>query len=269
MTTATIIPFPANEEIHISASAVNTLHECMREYYFRYVQGLPREQTSEPMVLGKAIHEALSYFYLVLKQDRELVPLEVLKEMTSAHLEKHDLTEHSEEAHRVLDVFYADGLRPEPETILAVEQKFSIPLLDANTGEILTHVVGFFDLVTANPDGSITVTDHKIVARNDKAKAESPDLQMALYSWAARQVFNAEVIHLQYQDVIKTKTPKLDIKPITRTDPIAEEHAALETIRSANALIGLLVDQSNVEQLMFPKRSWRCAGCGYRERWGG
>jgi putative RecB family exonuclease len=263
---AVIIPFPVEDELHISASSVRVLHECMREYYFKYIQGIPRESVPEGMVMGSAIHKALAYFYLVLKQDGEDTPLGVLTDIVDEYLDKEEMPELKEEAGRLIKTFTEQGLHPSPKEILAVEQKFSLPLMDPETGENLTTVIGFWDLVTRNSDGSITVTDHKVVKRNDKAKATSPDLQMALYSWAAKQVFGATTVHLQYQDIIKNKTPKVDIKPITRTNPSSEETDAVQTLRSSNALVGLLVDQSNVEELMFPKKSWRCAGCGFRGR---
>ncbi|MDA3862835.1 MAG: PD-(D/E)XK nuclease family protein [Deltaproteobacteria bacterium] len=259
---ADIINFPVEEKIHISASAVNKLHGCMRDYYYKYVAGIPRESTPDAMLLGIALHRALSYFYLVLKQDKEECSLEVLQEVVNGKIEDEEL---QKEATRLLELFLKDGFKPDPEQIVAVEQKFELPLHDPETGELLSTVVGYWDLITRNKDESLTITDHKIVKRNNKAKAEAPDLQMALYSWATKNNFGAEKVNLQYQDIIRNKTAKHDIKQITRQDPQKEEADALTQLRSANNLISVLVAQDNVKELMFPNKSWRCKNCTYRE----
>lgn len=87
---------------------------------------------------------------------------------------------------------------------------------------------------------------------------------MALYAYAARQLYGVERVELQFQSLVKTKTAKVVVLPLVPQDV----DAALETVVSAIVHMNLALELDRPEVLMYRRPSWRCAGCGYRGRCG-
>jgi len=269
-----INPVPQDESLlHLSASSISTLIECPREFLYRYVQGLPPQDTPAALVLGSSIHEAIAYHYNSVKQSGTEPSLTELVDVASAAIDApqrapisfkkgESLDSLKSQAAAMLAAFLATGYRP--THILAVEFKFVLPLVNPITGEPLPEVLlGTFDLVEER-NGQIVVTDHKTAARIDADKVAAPDTQMGLYAFAARQLFDVDDVGLQYQFITKTKEPAVTLQTIARHDPAKEERGALTLAASASTIISLALSHDH-PQLVLPKhRSWRCSGCGYR-----
>ena len=266
------------EGLHISASALRTLHECPREWWYRYVEGAPREHVPAGIVLGKAVHEALALFYRGLR-DGDDVGLDVLVEVAGASIRRaaecdppvlfrdgEDVETTVDLAARLLAVFVEDGFRP--ERVLAVEVPFGLPVVHPDTGEVMPYeerIVGAIDLI-AEDGGQVVVVDHKTAARTDKEKAKRADLQMAVYSIAAKELLGAEQVELRYQNLVKTKTAKVDLQQIQRTED--DEAEAIEAVASGLELIHVAVAHPGGKRLMGRRRSWRCKECSFRRRCG-
>ncbi len=268
-----INPVPQDEALHLSASSISTLIECPREFLYHYIQGQPPQDTSAALVLGSAVHEALAYFYNTVKQSSSEPSLTELVDVASAAIEApqrapitfkkgESIDSLKSQAAAMLAAFLASGYRP--SHILAVEFKFVLPLVNPFTGEQLPEcLLGTFDLVEER-DGHIVVTDHKTAARIDADKVAAPDTQMALYSLAAKTLFDVDDVALQYQFLTKTKEPAVTLQTIARHDPAKEERGVLTLAASASTIICLALSHDH-PQLVLPKhRSWRCPTCSYR-----
>ncbi|MBU1409923.1 PD-(D/E)XK nuclease family protein [Myxococcota bacterium] len=267
-------PVPQTEALlHLSASSISTLIECPREFLYHYIQGQPPQDTSAALVLGSAVHEAIAFWYNSVKQSGTEPSLADLIEVAAAAIEAPQRAPISfkkgetidsliAQATAMLKAFMATGYRP--SHILAVEQKFVMPLVNPFTGEQLPEcLLGTFDLVEER-DGHVIVTDHKTAARIDNDKVAAPDTQMALYAFAARQLFDVDDVGLQYQFLQKSKIPAVTLQTIARHDPAKEERGALTLAASASTIISLALTHP-YPHLVLPKhRSWRCSGCGYR-----
>ncbi len=264
--------------LHISASALRTLHECPREWWFRYVEGAPREDVPASLVLGTAIHKALAFYYRCLRDGAAPVSADELVSIATVSIGREmdrdvpvlfrdgqDLHTITGIAARLLCAFVDHAYRP--ATVLAVEEPFSLSVVNPNTGEDLPfdeQIVGAIDLVAQNDEGTVIVVDHKTAARTDKNKARRPDLQMALYSIAAKEMFGVEQVELRYQNVIKTKVAKVEQQIVDRVEHAEVE--AIEAVVSGLELINLAVAHPNGKRLMGRRRSWRCGNCSYRQR---
>ncbi len=268
-----INPVPQDESLHLSASSISTLIECPREFLYHYIQGQPPQDTGASLILGSAVHEALAYFYNSVKQSSTESSLTELVDVASAAIDSpqrapvsfkkgESLDSLKSQASAMLAAFLATGYRP--AHVLAVEYKFTIPLVNPFTGEQLSEcLLGTFDLVEER-NGQIVVTDHKTAARIDNDKVSAPDTQMALYSLAAKTLFDVDDVSLQYQFLTKTKEPAVTLQTIARHDQSREERGALTLAASASTIISLALSHDH-PQLVLPKhRSWRCSGCGYR-----
>ncbi len=266
-------PVPQDEGLHLSASSISTLIECPREFLYHYIQGQPPQDTSAALVLGSAVHEAIAFWYNSVKQSGTEPSLNELVEVASAAIDApqrapisfkkgESIESLKSQASAMLAAFLATGYRP--SHILAVELKFAMPLVNPFTGETLPEVLlGTFDLVEER-NGQIVVTDHKTAARIDADKVAAPDTQMALYSLAAKTLFDVDDVSLQYQFLTKSASPSVTLQTITRTDPAKEERGALTLAASASTIISLALTHPH-PQLVLPKhRTWRCPTCGYR-----
>ena len=114
----------------------------------------------------------------------------------------------------------------------------------------------------AEDGGQVLVVDHKSAARTDKDKAKRPDLQMALCSIAANELHGVDQVDLRYQNVIKTRTAKVEMQDIQRVDH--DEAEAIEAVASGLELVHVAVSHPAGKRVMGRRRSWRCKECGYR-----
>jgi len=268
---------PERGGLHISASAIRTIQECPRDWFYRYVEGRPPEDVPPRLVLGVAMHEALATFYSAMRDGEDLPAPEALAVITASSIDRaaaagspigfdddESVETLKEQANGLLVAFMANGYRP--QRVLAVEEPFALALSDPDTGEVLPYeerVVGAIDLV-AEEDGRVVIVDHKTAARSDKQKGERADTQMAFYAWAAKQVLGEHEVKLRYQSVIKTKVPKVEVQTIALRKH--DEREAVEAAAGAIELIHVAVAHPNGKRLMSRRRSWRCKECSYR-RW--
>lgn len=267
-------------DLYVSPSSLRVLSECPREWWYSKVEGVAPEDKSARLVLGSALHEALGAFYRALMNAEEAPGGEELLGIAHAAVRRElssgppilfgddeDAGDLLEQAERLLNAFGASGLRP--KRVLAVEMPFTLPLSDPETSKVPyeEQVAGAFDLVVEDDDGSVVVVDHKSAARSDKEKGARPDIQMGLYAWAAEQVFGVETVGLRYQNLIKTKVPKVEVQEVRRT--IGDELEAIEAVEGALELIHVAVAHPNGKRLMGRRRSWRCHECSFRRRCAG
>ncbi len=269
------------QDLYISASALRTLEACPRQWWYNYVLGAPKEDVSARLILGGAVHQALARFYSVLREEGVEPGLDDLTAVASAAIEKavtsgppilfgdaKDEEGLVQEADRLLNVFMEHGYRP--EYIIGAEIPFSLPLSNPETGELLEYeerVVGAIDLVVEDDNGRIVVIDHKVVSRLDQQRARRADVQMGLYAAAARELFDTYECSLRYQNIVRTKSPKVVIQEIDRGPH--DEVEGSEALASGLALIHVAITHPNGKQIMGRRRTWRCRDCSYRRRCAG
>ncbi len=266
------------QDLHVSASALRLLEGCPRSWWYKYVASMPSEDVSSRLVLGKALHSSLAMFYTAMMDGTPEPTIEELVGVAAAGIadaladttpvlfadgeDGHALVE---EAHRLLTAFLAHGYRP--KRVVGVEVPFAVALTHPETGELLPFeekLAGAIDLVAEDDDGRLVVVDHKITGRSDAQKTSLADLQMGVYGWVAAQLFDADEVVLRYQNVLRTKTARVELKDIQRTEHEAAE--AIEAVASGLELVHVAVAHREGRRLMGRRRSWRCKECQWRRR---
>src|SRR5689334_21262686 len=134
--------------MHISASALRVLNDCPKQFFFRYMAGVPPSHMPAPLLLGKAVHRALAHFYLALKNrepEPDLPQLHGLASIQIAQALAEDVPvrfvegegpeELVDDSEQLLRAFLSHGYRP--TQVLAVEEEFVVPVFDLSTGELL------------------------------------------------------------------------------------------------------------------------------------
>lgn len=254
--------------LHISASAVRTLEACPRQFFLKYVEGIPAQDFSPRMLLGVAVHSALADYYRRLRDGEAAATLNELVDVASASIRR---MEHGqvpvaygpdengqtlmETATRVLQAFLDQGLHP--SQVIAVEKAWSLRM--DGYDEI---VVGAFDLVYRADNGRLVVVDHKVTGRFDRSKSERGDIQMGLYAHAARELFGVDEVELRYQDLLTTKKARVEVQVVQRQRD--DEAQVLEAVQGALEMIGVAVSHPRGKLLMGRRRSWMCKSCGWR-----
>ncbi len=268
-------------DLYASASALRCLESCPRQHWYRYVEGRPAQDTPARLILGSAMHKALAVFYGALKARAAEPGLDQLVGVAGAAISKAvasdppilfddggDAEALVNEATRLLGAFLEQGYRP--AQVVGVEVPFALELTHPETGEALgfeERIVGAMDLVVADEHDNVTVVDHKVASRADSQKAERPDLQMALYSWAAKQMFGVDKVGLRYQDILRTKTAKVVLQDVQRV--AHDEAEGIEAAVAGLVLIHSAVGRRDGKWLMARRRSWKCKDCGWRRQCAG
>jgi putative RecB family exonuclease len=183
-------------ELHISYSQVFTYLSCSLKYQLKYVLRHPPERVGLALPFGKALHKSLERYYLSYAQGQieELGTLKTLfGEVLASHLENmKDLVVFSKtmpNADSAIEMGYAmlkafcESIDLTGWKIIGVELPLSAQLY-TDTGQILEFkLIGFIDLLLADPTDQLVVVDHKTVARAKSQADVDADPQMSTYSY--------------------------------------------------------------------------------------
>jgi putative RecB family exonuclease len=259
------------EGLYISVSQVKTYLKCPRQYELKYVRGLEPAFVPVALAFGIAIHAALAHFYRTIKTTGAPPSLEevqsVFADCWAAARDGHvplqvegddDASDLREKGERMLAVFYAESMKAPVPNVLAVEEKFSVPLYDPVSGELLEEkLVGFFDLLVQD-DEALTIWEHKTAARSWTQDQLRYDLQVTAYILAAKTLGLGEA-RVRLQILTKTKVPALVIEELHRGE--RDERDLLVTVASVLKSIDV--------GAFHPVRSWACKTCTYAGPCGG
>lgn len=252
--------------LHLSVSQIRTYLRCPRSFELRYVLGAKPAFKPVPLAFGSSFHSALARFYLALKEEGAPPPLLLIAEaFRDAWLrelegdiplqvdedEPDDKGALVDKGVEMLRIFHehatasVDGV-----TVEAVEQPFSIPLFDPDTGvQMEERLVGAFDLVLKKGRRR-QIVEHKSSSKKFGGDQITWDLQPTGYSLAAKfmGLGNVQVV---FQIVTKSKTPVLQIVELERTEQDEEEfqRVAVNVMRGVDASV------------FMPLRGWQCRSC--------
>jgi putative RecB family exonuclease len=247
---------------HLSASSISDYIECGFRYRFSRIDRLEPEYRSDTLVFGSAIHRTVAEFH----QERmigRLLPLSELQEIFVSHWREavHGKTEIRYSKGRNFNVLLEHGKRLmrvyhqnfplDGFNVLAIEEPFSFSIKG------LPPIVGVFDLVEADPSGTIIVSDLKTACRDYSNHDISRNFQLTLYGMAAKATgYRDREILLRFDCLIKTKAPRFEQHYTARTE--TDERRAVSKMMLACEGIdkGVFIPNDG---------SWKCAGCGYEK----
>ena len=251
-------------EEHISISALGTYLRCPAQYAHRYIYRTPPSLRAGALAFGTAIHTALALFYQRLMDGQPEPSSEELaasfsdrwtRELdsnTPVLLDGKDTPDSAKDKGvAMIKVFHEQA--PRPHKVLGVEEPFSIEVLDPRTSTpFAERLVGVFDAVVLEEDGTLRILEHKTAAKRWTQTRLEHDLQVTGYSLAAPLVGLPEAT-VTLQVLLKTKTPALELYHPTRTD--RDRHDLLQVIS------GVLC--STKVGAFYPIRDWPCQSCPY------
>jgi hypothetical protein len=257
--------------LHFSASALRTYLLCSWQYKLKYVTGAEPECRAAAMVLGRTIHEAVARYHLAVMNEeqfgadqlRDAFDDALKRELAGDVPVRFNGQENPERLGEVgrglLDVYHREaGFR----RILDVERAFRFPVVDPRTGEVLEpHLVGIFDMLEADEDGTVSVVEIKSSARKFTPGRVTIDLQGSIYCEAMVQEGLAsgdQEALVRYDVLVKTKQPAFDRQYAVRR-PGDRRMAMTIAVDALKA----------IERDAFVRNpGWQCSGCPFQRSCG-
>lgn len=254
------------DALHVSSSQLKAYLRCPRAFELKYVRGVEPEFVPRPLAFGGSFHAALAAFYEARRAGGP-VERDVLMEAFRTAWAEHALGEVPLEAtegdvddvdlaQRMLAAFLAE-VGEQAVAVLGVEEPFTIPLHDPETGEVLEEVLtGFIDLIVEE-DGMPVVVEHKTSARRYTQAQLTEDMQLTAYQAAMEARGHADV-GLRFQVVTKASAPVVQIEDVRRDE--RDVDLFMRTV------VGVLraIDAG----AFFSLRGWQCRSCPYQRACG-
>ena len=250
------------ERRHWSFSAINQYLRCPLQYYFERVLKLPQPTVSSGLVLGSAVHAALADYHSNLQRGTpttiDKLQRVLLEYWTTRESERP--IQYKAGENRVVQLAVGIGLletyfrEPPPEGIIGVEQRLLVPLVNSSGDFLETPLAAVVDLLTRD-DGRLKVREFKTSSRAYGGMEVETSLQATSYVNAVWQTCG-EWADVEYNVLIKTKTPKLQRLTTTRSESdLGRLGDIVENVERA-------VD----EQIFFPIESpLNCSTCPFRQ----
>ena len=254
-------------ESHTSASALGQYVRCSQQYYYQRVELAEPEHRSSALVFGSGLHRSLARYYASLRDNEPAPTAEELHGVFTDHWQAEladgnrapvlfTEREHPDKLKdlgvKLIDTFLAKV--EQPHRVVGVEEEFLVELHSPVDGTVLDeHLLGVFDLVVQNEDGSYTIIDHKTAAR--KLTNTAYNLQASAYAYAAPSVGlgNADV---KLQVLTKTKSPDLVIYDCQRN--------GRDTLDFLSLAAGVLAAVR--AEIFFKTPDWHCTSCPFKGR---
>ena len=247
---------------YLSASRITQYLMCPMKYKLQYEDKAEWDFTPSNLVLGSAVHKAIERFYQAWANDHVRMPVDEVVQLFSdcwtAGAEGKtfeagcDPTEVLNIGKSLVEVFAREV---NPTEVVGIEQRFRIPLVDPDTGEYIIDLVGIFDLIEKDPDGTVVVVDHKTAAKRFSDADLEGNLQLSAYGLASRQIFDIEgTVLLRIDAMVKNKTPVFDQK------------FTLRTVASDRKFVKLATDILHAMEVdaFPPNPGWVCNGCNVK-----
>lgn len=240
----------------VSVSQVQKYLFCPLNYRFHYIDRIPPPWRPSALVFGSSVHAAAEWFHrerfagrspdaaaVVRMFDADWFAQNLEPVVFPAKESKEILAEKGRQL-VALYVEQANGSVP-----LLIEDRFEIDLVDPETGEILdVRLRGVIDLV--EQDG--TLVELKTAARTFDTGSLERHLQLSTYA-LVRFLATGEVPPLRIDALLKTKVPRLEHLPATRTiEDLAWTARLIESVA--------LAIRSGT---FFPNPSWKCSECEF------
>jgi len=267
-------PQPRQErevQLHFSYSQLNTYIICPAKYAHQYVFGTPYETRPAALIFGKAIHKAAETYYVSLKENGEIIPVEQMiavfesvmdnevkkTEVEITFKEGENLGTIRDQGIELIKLFHAEI---NPQKIVAVEFPFSISIPDIlnGNGDLPMTLVGYFDLIESDSENNYMVGELKTSAQRFSSLKLEYDLQATVYSYAMAKLkvsTSDNSCLVRYDVLVKTKKPAFEHYYVTRTEA---DHTRL--IHSINHVLKAIENR-----IFYRNTGWQCSDCQFKK----
>ncbi len=248
---------------HWSYSALNQYLRCPLQYYFERVLRLPRTSVGSGLVLGSSVHNALAFHHLGLKNGSEATWHELQQSFLETWVTKEDEQFVDYKPGESRDDLIEQGLalvklylsEPPPEEVVAVEQRFLIPLHNSDGEFLETPLLTFIDLLSREA-GVLKINEFKTSGRSYGEFEVESSLQATCYTNAVQETFG-QWVKVEFIVFVKTKRPKIQRMKTSRSeDDLGRLGDLVETVEGAVK-----------NQVFYPNESpLNCSTCCYRKQ---
>lgn len=209
-------------------SSSASFRACRRQYKIAYVDGIRAKRPAMALRLGTFVHLWLELYWRA-RQAGATDPAEAAWRGVAASASKHpdaeyvafdSFDEYEQARLRVMLLAYAAVWGRVECTVIAVEAKFTVPLIHPETREVSRRFqrAGKIDVILRLADGRIAVVEHKTSAADvspggDYRRKLTLDPQVSMYYAGALSLgFRPDVV---IYDILK----KFDERPLKATPP--------------------------------------------------
>ena len=250
---------------HWSYSALNQfLNICSLQFAFDRIYKLEKTFTPVSLAFGSAFHRVLEWAALVRKEGKspqEIEVRELFRDLWSRQVQEDANIRFDDEITADmcstqgadLVAAYLKAVDPE-EQVLAVNEAFAVPLVDA-WGDVLEKpLVGEIDCRVAK-GGRTTIVDWKSSARRWPKDQADKSLQPTVYLYAYRQLY-AQEAPMRFDVVVKNKTP------------VVEQHVTMRTQDQFDRMVELVKQAEKMiaaEHFLPSEQGFYCSGCPHQE----
>jgi len=254
------------KEKHLSISSIQTYLRCPAQYFYRYVMRIKETHRPGALAFGTAIHTALACFYTSLMQGEEISCDELTASFADAWqkqlsgslpvlLDDKDCPGSlQDKGVRMLTCFHNDA--PRPHRVVGVEEPFAVDICHPESGEPLPErLVGVFDALIQQEDGSYTILEHKTAARRFSKSRLEHDLQVTGYTLAAPLVGLPDA-SVTLQILLKTGKAALELY-----QPSRSKRDFMDFQRTAAGVLAAIEAGA-----FYPVRDWWCGSCSSASR---
>jgi len=258
-------------QIHFSYSQLNTYLICPAKYGHSYVWGTPPETKPVALSFGRAIHKAAETLYRALKDTGEIMPVDQVittfemvfdNDIKSTEVEltlKEGETIGSlrEQGIELVKLFHKE-IRPQKIAGVEVPFSISVPDLLNGGGDLPIKLVGYFDLVERDEQGTYLIAELKTGSQRFSSTRLQFDLQPTVYSFAMsrmRLATSENSCLVRFDLLLKTKKPAFEHYFVTRNE--ADHNRLIHLINHILRAIEFRVFYRNT--------SWACDGCQFKK----
>ncbi|MEO6848021.1 MAG: PD-(D/E)XK nuclease family protein [Chthoniobacterales bacterium] len=217
----------------ISASRLNTFHQCRLKFFFRYVEKIEKP-TSPALFIGKTVHAILQVWNIARwrGETRDSEFFRQLFEQLWSNPESNIgiRWEEKEEAQKqtawnMIETYFRETTIPPGEKPLGVEVSVEADLVQRG----LPKLIGIIDLV--RPGGRIVDFKTSSTTPNPERSAHQNGLQLACYGLLYREATGEKESGFELHHLVKLKTPKVVISTLGAVTP-SQENRLYRSIES-------------------------------------
>ena len=250
---------------HWSFSAINQfVNICSLQYYFQRIARLRPAFTSVSLSFGTAFHRTCEWINLTRKEGTtprrtdasdlfQTLWERQVSEDKQIRFDEDQTMESCGKQGRDMIGCLVDNIDSE-EQVIAVNEAFAVPLVDAWGESLETPMIGEIDTVVEK-EGRRIIVDWKTSASRWPKQKPHLDLQPTVFLYGYQHT-RGETPGFRFDVIVKNKKPVLEQHPTTRSKDQFDRMVHL--VRRVESAIA-------AEAWLPSEQSFYCGGCGFQE----
>jgi hypothetical protein len=213
----------------LTNSRAKTFRDCALRHHYQYVLGYLPRATSHPLWFGDVAHRALQAYW-ECRRDGGPDALEAALSALPADADAFDLARL-----RVMLTAYAVAWDREDVEVLAVEQEFTLPLLNPLSGAASRdwQLAGKIDLVLRYAaDGRTVIVEHK-TSSQDVSPGSDYRRRLTLDTQVSQYVMGGESLGYAVDAIVYDVLRKPKLEPLLATPPEKRQYTKGKPARPA------------------------------------